>query len=245
MATRKIRNAWWVDFRWAGARHRKRSPVNTRAGAAQYELILREKLMRGELLDHIPTPASAAPAPAPGPNVLFREFAEQWFTTYVMVNSQPSEQRQRCSVLRARLVPWFGHIYLGDISTRAIEEFKLHELGHKLSRKTVNNHLAILSRCLRCALQWGYINTMPMIQLLRVCLPPFRVLTEEEVAVVISDNTDPKWNMMIRVALRTGLRRGELMALDWTDIDIQRKRLTVNHAVSAGCQSPASWGQVS
>lgn len=234
MPTRKIRDAWWVDFHWAGIRYRKRSPLNTRAGAAQYELALRERIMRGEPLTSSPAPEVTAAAPS----IQFREFAEQWYNTYVTVNNQPSEQRQRRSVLRTHLVPWFGNLRLDDISTRTVEEFKLHELGSKLAHKTINNHLAILSRCLRSAVQWEYLNTMPTIQLLRVCPPPFRVLNDEEIAPLVADRSEVMWNMMIRVALRTGLRRGELMALKWTDIDIQRRRLRVNHAVSAGIVKP-------
>lgn len=230
MAVRKLRNSWWVDFRWKSVRYRKRSPVNTRAGASLYELHMRERIVRGES----PEASSTRPVQTRATSMNFADFAEQWFATYVVVNNKPSEQRKRRNVLRAHLVPWFGNLELGRISTRGVEEFKLDQLRRNLARKTVNNHLAILARCLRSAMQWGHTEQMPTIQLLRVGAPPFKVLTKRESCLLFRDNSEPMWNLMIRIALRTGLRRGELMALDWTDIDLQHNRLTVRHAASAG-----------
>jgi hypothetical protein len=47
MSVRKIRKSWWVDFRAEGVRYRKRSPLNTKAGAKDYEATLRCRIERG------------------------------------------------------------------------------------------------------------------------------------------------------------------------------------------------------
>ena len=158
MAVRKIRHSWWVDFRWKRTRYRRRSPVNTRSGAATYELTLRERLVQGARVDEEPAAAALEIH-----NVRFAEFADEWFTTYVLTNNKPSEQSNRRMVLRAHLIPWFGHLPLDAITTQLIEQFKAYQLSKILARKTVNNHLAILARCLRCATQWGHLDHMPVI----------------------------------------------------------------------------------
>ena len=229
MAVRKIRHSWWVDFRWKRTRYRRRSPVNTRSGAATYELTLRERLVQGARVDEEPAAAALEIH-----NVRFAEFADEWFTTYVLTNNKPSEQSNRRMVLRAHLIPWFGHLPLDAITTQLIEQFKAYQLSKILARKTVNNHLAILARCLRCATQWGHLDHMPVIQLLRVGPSPFKILTPDECERVLDDKTEPMWNLMAHVALRTGMRRGELMALDWTDIHFDQNQLIVSHAVSDG-----------
>lgn len=240
MATRKIRGSWWVDMRWNNRRYRKRSPVDTRSGAAEYELILRGKLLRGEPLEAPP----ASDEPAACTNVPFDEFAERWFETYVLTNNKPSEQRTKRIILRAHLLPWFGQLPLRNITAQHIEGFKAHQLSLRLARKTVNNQLAVIARCLRCAMHWGYLEHVPLIQLLRTCAPPFKVLTSEETSRLLAEMSEPMWNLMIHLGLRTGLRRGELMALDWADIDFARNRLTVNHAASAGQIAPPKTYQV-
>jgi len=45
MSVRKLRNAWWVDFRFEGKRYRKRSPMNSKTGADDYEATLRQRLV--------------------------------------------------------------------------------------------------------------------------------------------------------------------------------------------------------
>jgi hypothetical protein len=48
MAVRKIKETWWVDFRFSHTRYRKRSPENSRPGALAYEATLKYTLGRGE-----------------------------------------------------------------------------------------------------------------------------------------------------------------------------------------------------
>src|ERR1043166_9702407 len=52
MTVRKIGQSWWVDFRAERVRYRKRSPENTRAGARAFEVTLRQRLARGESVNH-------------------------------------------------------------------------------------------------------------------------------------------------------------------------------------------------
>jgi excisionase family DNA binding protein len=47
MAVRKLRQSWWIDFRFNHIRYRKRSPLNSRAGALIYEATLRRRLATG------------------------------------------------------------------------------------------------------------------------------------------------------------------------------------------------------
>lgn len=230
MATRKIRAAWWVDFRWDRTRYRKRSPVNTRAGAVQYEQQLRERLAKGEPLE---LPHSLASRSGAEDSLTYAQFAREWFTTYVTTNNKPSEQRSKATILRAHLVPAFGELKLSEITTPCIEQFKARQLSSKTrGKKTVNNQLAVLSKSLRCAALWGLLEKVPNVQLLRVGVQPFRFLSPEECHRLLACDVDSQWNLMVRVALRTGMRRGELRALHWSDIDFKRNRISVSKSVS-------------
>lgn len=75
MAVRKIRKAWWVDFRFDRIRYRVKSPENSRAGASAYELVVRQRLARGE--------SARALEPKQKPQT-FAEFAAEWMATYVL-----------------------------------------------------------------------------------------------------------------------------------------------------------------
>src|ERR671931_2117485 len=108
MAVRMIKQSWWVDLRFNHARYRKRSPENSRAGALAYEATLRQKLTRGEPIERV--------AEAPEPELVFEQFAREWFEDYVVPNNKYSEQRTKKYILEASLIPFFGHTRVGQIT---------------------------------------------------------------------------------------------------------------------------------
>jgi integrase len=229
MAARRIRGWWWVDFRVEGVRYRKRSPESSRAGAQAYEALLRRRLAAGEPLH-------------PSANViLLREFAKQWFETYVRTNNKPSEQRTKESALRIHLLPRLGHLPLGQLSAVEIERYKSHKLEEGLSAKTVNNHLAILGRCLRTAQEWGLLPVVPRIRLLRAPPSPFDCLSADEARRLLGYTAEPMLHEMLLLALRTGLRLGEIIGLEWQDVDLDNGVLHIRRSVVRGISaSPKS-----
>src|SRR5215813_3931124 len=136
MAVRKIQNTWWVDFWFNRVRYRKRSPENSRAGAQAYELVLRQKLARGESLD--------LNSSSEHDTTTFAQFASRWYHRYVKANNKPSEQYAKEKILRSVLVPFFGEMRLDEIKTERIEEFKAQQSATGVTKKTINNRLAIL-----------------------------------------------------------------------------------------------------
>lgn len=225
MSARKFRSSWWVDFRFNGHRYRKRSPVNSREGALTYEAALRMRLARGEHIEFGPTRL---------PDPTFAEFSEEWFRIYVRTNNKDSEQRTKESILRVHLVPFFGRLPLSRITPESVERFKSQALDAKLSAKSVNNLLAVLQKCLACAVEWGRVSAAPRIRRLRCDSRRLDFLTDDELAELIAVFAQPTWRSMAMVAARTGLRLGELLALDWGDVDLDARRLTVRRALVRG-----------
>src|SRR3954468_13714562 len=100
MAIRLLKKSWWVDFQFDGRRYRKRSPENTRQGARAYELLLRQRITRGEKID----------GPAPEHDISFEKFAWKWFEEYAVPNNRFSEQRIKRYTLKSSLIPFFGRM---------------------------------------------------------------------------------------------------------------------------------------
>lgn len=221
MSVRKFRNTWWVDFRFNRQRIRKKSPDNTMAGAKSYEALLRRKLSKGEQLDSkeqvaIPT---------------LKDFSQKWFDTYVMNNNKYSEQRQKKITLRAHLIPFFGKLKLDQINSLKIEEYKAKKIESGLAPKTVNNHLAILGKCLHTAEEWiEDLPAVPKIRLLKVPPQKIEFLSKEECELLLSGAKD-QWYEMILIAIKTGLRFGEIIGLQWQDINFNINVLTVRQSI--------------
>lgn len=222
MGVRKRENKWWVDFSFNRARYRRPSPENSRAGAQAYEALLKQRLARGEPVYGVEASKTA-----------FKDFAAEWFQTYVKNNNKPSEVASKETILRVHLLPFFGRMNLEKINNFEVEKYKAKKIAAGLNLKTVNNHLAVLRMSLRCALEWELIKLAPVIK--RLTLPPqkYDYLTVEECGDLINA-AEGIWQDMIVTALGTGLRFGELIALTWDDVNMQLKELTVRQAFSRG-----------
>jgi integrase len=192
--------------------------VNTKVGAAEYEVLLRLRLARGERID-----AAIHEKPAE----TFSAFAERWFETYVTTNNKASEQHTKNVILRAHLLPWFGAKRLEAIGPGDIEQYKAAKLAANLSPKTVNNQLTVLSKCLRTAAEWGDLATVPRVRLLRARSVRLDFLSRAEAARLLAADAPNPWRLMVLIALRTGMRLGELVALDWADVDLEAGTVTV------------------
>jgi len=230
MSIRLLKGSYWVDFRNGFQRVRKRSPVQTLAAAKDYEALLRSRLMRGEPLQETREPSA---------KTTFAEFAWEWHETYVRANNKASEQYIKAIYLRVHLVPFFGNLPLRDISSESIERYKGKKRAAGLSDTTINHHLTTLMKCLRCAQEWGRIPLLPKVRKIKTAPPPFDFLTppESEQLLRYARLREPTWHDMILLGLRTGMRRGELLGLQWADVDLDKRKITVRHSLVMGLLS--------
>src|SRR5919205_336504 len=125
-----------------------------------------------------------------------------------------------------------------------------------LSPKTIVNHLALLRVMFKVARRWRLVTMDPTqaVDRPRVETRDMSVLSEAEIAALLvayqqlEDEADadekPWWALtrrLIALGLATGLRRGELLALRWRDVDLVDARLHVREALVRGkFQTPKS-----
>lgn len=223
MAVRMIKKSWWVDFRFNHTRYRKRSPENSRAGALAYEATLRKKLANGETIEEAER--------AEERQQTFGAFTIEWFKKYVVPNNKPSEQATKKHILETSLIPFFGTMPVQEITTRHIEEYKARVLQEGISRKTVNNRLTVLHKCLATAYEWLELEgTPPKITWLKAVPPKMDYLTPEECDLLLA-HTEGTVREMMFTALRTGMRQGEIKGLQWSSIDWINRIITVRHSM--------------
>lgn len=222
MTVRLLRNAWWVDLRFNDRRHRKKSPENSRAGAIAFEITLRQKLSRGESLDSAETGVHR--------EVTFEQFAWKWFDEYVVPNNKYSEQRAKRYALRSSLVPFFGGLPVEKITNRHVEQYKARVLATGLSRKTINNRLTIFRKCMWTAYEWLALPGAPPKVTWLKCPPHIAdYLSPDECDLLLSHARGINRDMIL-IALRSGMRQGELKALQWSSIDWQNRSIAVQHS---------------
>lgn len=161
------------------------------------------------------------------------KFSEEYVSSYATSNNKPSTVAAKRQVLRTHLLPTFGHRRLNDIGARDIEAFKGQMLKAEKTPKTVNNCLTVLRKMLAVAVEWKLIDHVPPVKWLKVPKPEFDFLDFDEAERLLGA-ADIEWWSMMMVALRTGLRQGELRALRWDDVDLTAGRLVVRRSIWKG-----------
>jgi len=145
---------------------------------------------------------------------------------YAANNNKYSALTAKKSAFKHHLVPAFGRFRLDEIGMRDIETYKAKKLADGLKPKSVNNHLTMLRKALSVAVDWELLSHVPKVHWLKGPQPEFDFLSFEE-ADRFLQAADPEWQPMFTLALRTGLRLGELRALRWDDVDLVAGRLMV------------------
>jgi integrase len=152
------------------------------------------------------------------------EFAPRFLEGYAVANQQkPSGIAGKESVLRAHLVPLLGGKRLDQITTEDVQRLK-SSLAKKAG-KTVNNVLTVLNTMLRTAVEWDLLESMPCsIRLLKVCKSSVSFYELEDFERLVGCATEDSETARLIVLLggEAGLRCGEMMALEWRDVDLAR-----------------------
>ncbi|MCB9705529.1 MAG: site-specific integrase [Myxococcales bacterium] len=192
--------------------------------------------------------AAKAKASAPRETPTLADFAERYLA---LQDPRRSDFENKARYLRLHLLPHLGDLRLDQISSMVIDELRARlraphgerassrrSLGRKdapttdrrkggpKSPKTINNVLTTLRSMLNLALDYELIDRVPRFRMEKVHRPDPSFLEEAEVKRLIAA-TPAEWRLVVFTAVRTGLRRGELMGLRWEDVHLEGRRPTL------------------
>jgi integrase len=190
--------------------------INTKDAAEKAE---RDRIDREE--EAIRNPQKEVPP-------IFAKFAETFTTTYAKTNNKISERTAKRSILTHHLLPALGSKRLDKITGEDVENLKASLIEKGKSPKRVNNILVVLSKILRYADEIDLIERAPKIKALKVAPKKLGFFTFEEFDRLVAGSAEePQWHAAVLLAGEAGLRMGEILALEWEDIDLKTGTLTV------------------
>lgn len=137
-------------------------------------------------------------------------------------------------ILGKHLIPFFGKKTLDGVKSQDVECYKKAKEHEGLSHKTINNHLTVLRKALATAVEWGRLETVPVVKWLKVMRNEPRFLSQDEAERLIATVTPEPWQEVFYLTLNTGMRLGEVLAVRWEDIDWLQHTLTISRSVSRG-----------
>jgi integrase len=166
--------------------------------------------------------------------ITFKQFAEEWVNSYARTRTKLSTLRSYQNIINTHLTPVFGDFLLTDITTAMLQGYVAKRL-ERVKAKTAINELVPLKKMFKHAVRWGYLKLNPAehVERPRVDKEEMKVLTPEEVRLFLNHVT-PQHKPFFLTAVLTGLRRGELLGLQWGDIDWNNNQINVRRSVWNG-----------
>lgn len=175
----------------------------------------------------------------------FADFVEEWHKKHGIKHLSPKTLETYDLHLKNRILPAFGHMRLDEIKPIHIVSF-LDELEKGSSRKdgkegslspsTILYHYRILRDIFARAVEWKLIKSNPVegVKRPKATNKKADVYDEQEVAQLFQllQKEPLHARMLITLALTTGLRRGELLGLQWDDVDLENGVIHVNHTLT-------------
>lgn len=203
-------------------RERLKSPVTSHSGTVRWARqreaeILAQGGRRKEKREAAPTLAEFWPRFIEGHSTANRE--------------KPSSVHAKHSIYENHLAPRFGDVPLDRIGDEDVQRLKAALRDRSV--KTINNVLTVLNRLLKSALEWSVIDRLPCrIRLLKWAAPSVEFYEPEvyEGLVAAAAKEDDRIHVAVLLGGDAGLRLGEIIALEWTDVDFRRGQLTVRRS---------------
>jgi integrase len=172
---------------------------------------------------------------ATGPRQTLKSFLEQWLeTTYKPPLVSHNTYKQFRSIIKKHLVPGLGHVSVQKLTVPMVQAFYREKIDAGLAPRTIATIHAVLHRALEYAVRWGLIsrNVTKLVSLPQIERYEGQVLTIEKAAKLLEVARGSRIDALLWMALTTGMRRGEMQALRWSDIDIEKGVLSVQRTVS-------------
>ena len=163
--------------------------------------------------------------------IFFKDFVTKWLETYAKPNIKISTYDSYVNTINYHILPSIGHYEISQISTEKIQDL-IAKVKQNRSPKTANNVLVLIKTIFKYAYRWDYVSRNPADKVDRIksnhkemdFLPP------ENVRVLLKHAQEP-YKTLFMTAIFTGMRLGELLALQWPDIDWGRGVIYVRRSL--------------
>ena len=183
-------------------------------------------------------------------SMTFAEFTEIWKRDYGSKELAPTTYARYLGILNTRILPYFSKFKLdkikptdimkfydmleNDTQIRRLKNNKGERLTKPLSKKTILEHHRLLRAMLHKAVYWQLIvnNPAERVQPPKARKPKRKYYDDEQCKILLEnlETQEIKYKVAIIITIFTGVRLGELMGLEWSDIDFRNGIISINKA---------------
>lgn len=170
--------------------------------------------------------------------MLYKIWLMEWLTNYVMPSTKQKTYSSYEDIVRNRLIPNLGEYPLADLTPLIVQRYVTELLqcgnlktGKGLSANTVNTIISVIQGSLSTAHLLGLTDSYEMNKIRRPKakekpVESFTPAEQKQIEQAVMADQREKMKGIV-ICLYTGLRIGELLALEWSDVDFQKAELRV------------------
>ena len=176
---------------------------------------------------------------SPSSNVRLETIINDYQKRHCELICKPSTQALYDNYIKVHLSEFKKKI-AKDVKKRDIENLILEIRNKGVTNKTVNGIMTFVQAVFNYGVDSGYLKENPVgkIKKLPQVKPPIKSLNEIQMQMFLNVAKGTRFYAFFATAIYTGMRRGELLALEWSDIDFKNARITVNKQLYKGIKSP-------
>lgn len=159
----------------------------------------------------------------------FGDWADQWLNIWMIDQIKESTYASYQHKLTQHIIPVIGKVSLELLNVSHINKL-VGDLKKKLAPSSIQVVFRVLKSCLKMAKDKGYIflNPTDNVSLPRTIKKQVPALTRREHQMLLKESKQTIQGLPVLIALETGMRIGEISALQWSDVDFEQKTIKVN-----------------
>jgi integrase len=172
--------------------------------------------------------------------ISLNQFLDQWLATVAKPKLRARTFYDYQTLLRLYIRPILGTRLIGAIGQIDMQELYAQMFERGLSARTIEYTNAVLESAFRQAVRWRMLAEDPCagVDLPRVKHKEMDALSVEECRRFLAVAAEFEWHALFALALTTGMRPSEYLALKWSDVDWERGTASVSRTIQA---SGSSW----
>ena len=168
----------------------------------------------------------------PGKTTL-AEYLKRWLQDCCLSNLAARTVEGYESIVRCHLIPPLGQVHLTQLKPEHIQHVYSEKLAAGLSHRTIRYIHVTLHKALQDAVRLGIImrNPADAVKPPRVQYHEMHTMNESDIHIFLEFAKSTPYYALFYLALFTGMRRSELLALRWSDVDLILCQLSVTRAL--------------
>ncbi len=169
-----------------------------------------------------------------GPQQTTRQYLEHWLEDVHKSSIRISTYARYRNLLDLHILPGLGSIQLQKLSPQHIQSFYARKLKEGLSARSVRILHAVLHKALDNAVRTNLMtrNVCNAVTPPRLTKYEIQPLSEAQARTLLDAARGQRLEALLTLAITTGMRRGELLALRWQDINFDTKSLHIRRSVN-------------